>query len=315
FAQRAKSREGKLQVELAQLQYTMPRLMGQGLSLSRLGGGIGTRGPGETKLETDRRHIRSRIDEIKKQLAVVVEHRKRYRERRKDNKVFQVSLIGYTNAGKSTLFNRLTEADTFEENLLFATLDPTTRKMPLPSGYTVLLTDTVGFIQDLPTSLIAAFRSTLEEAGEADVILHVVDSADPNYIGHEKTVKRLLSELEINHIPVITLYNKKDELHQNFIPFPKSDFLMTSAFEESDLLRIKEAIETKMKKEMDRYRVEIPPSEGKLLTLLKTETLLAKMEFLEDKFVYDCAGYIFTHSSLNVQLKRFLVEEGENKNV
>lgn len=293
----------------------MPRLMGQGLSLSRLGGGIGTRGPGETKLETDRRHIRSRIDEIKKQLAVVVEHRKRYRERRKDNKVFQVSLIGYTNAGKSTLFNRLTEADTFEENLLFATLDPTTRKMPLPSGYTVLLTDTVGFIQDLPTSLIAAFRSTLEEAGEADVILHVVDSADPNYIGHEKTVKRLLSELEINHIPVITLYNKKDELHQNFIPFPKSDFLMTSAFEESDLLRIKEAIETKMKKEMDRYRVEIPPSEGKLLTLLKTETLLAKMEFLEDKFVYDCAGYIFTHSSLNVQLKRFLVEEGENKNV
>ncbi|MHC0605897.1 GTPase HflX, partial [Bacillus sp. YD-5] len=285
------------------------------LSLSRLGGGIGTRGPGETKLETDRRHIRSRIDEIKKQLAVVVEHRKRYRERRKDNKVFQVSLIGYTNAGKSTLFNRLTEADTFEENLLFATLDPTTRKMPLPSGYTVLLTDTVGFIQDLPTSLIAAFRSTLEEAGEADVILHVVDSADPNYIGHEKTVKRLLSELEINHIPIITLYNKKDELHQNFIPFPKSDFLMTSAFEESDVLRIKEAIEMKMKKEMDRYRVEIPPSEGKLLTLLKTETLLAKMEFLEDKFVYDCAGYIFTHSSLNVQLKRFLVEEGENKNV
>ncbi len=273
------------------------------------------RGPGETKLETDRRHIRSRIDEIKKQLAVVVEHRKRYRERRKDNKVFQISLIGYTNAGKSTLFNRLTEANTFEENLLFATLDPTTRKMPLPSGYTVLLTDTVGFIQDLPTSLIAAFRSTLEEAGEADVILHVVDSADPNYIGHEKTVKRLLSELEINHIPIITLYNKKDELHQNFIPFPKSDFLMTSAFEESDLLRIKEAIEMKMKKEMDRYRVEIPPSEGKLLTLLKTETLLAKMEFLEDKFVYDCAGYIFTHSSLNVQLKRFLVEEGENKNV
>lgn len=272
-------------------------------------------GPGETKLETDRRHIRSRIDEIKKQLAVVVEHRKRYRERRKDNKVFQVSLIGYTNAGKSTLFNRLTEANTFEENLLFATLDPTTRKMPLPSGYTVLLTDTVGFIQDLPTSLIAAFRSTLEEAGEADVILHVVDSADPNYIGHERTVKRLLSELEINHIPIITLYNKKDELHQNFIPFPKSDFLMTSAFEESDLLRIKEAIEMKMKKEMDRYRVEIPPSEGKLLTLLKTETLLAKMEFLEDKFVYDCAGYIFTHSSLNVQLKRFLVEEGENKNV
>ena len=175
----------------------------------------------ETKLETDRRHIRARVDEIKKQLAVVVEHRKRYRERRKDNKVFQVSLIGYTNAGKSTLFNRLTEADTFEENLLFATLDPTTRKMPLPSGYTVLLTDTVGFIQDLPTSLIAAFRSTLEEAGEADVILHVVDSADPNYVGHEKTVKQLLSELEINHIPIITLYNKKMNYIKTLFRFRK----------------------------------------------------------------------------------------------
>ncbi|PFZ13145.1 GTPase HflX [Bacillus pseudomycoides] len=316
FAQRAKSREGKLQVELAQLQYTMPRLMGQGLALSRLGGGIGTRGPGETKLETDRRHIRSRIDEIKKQLAIVVEHRKRYRERRKDNQVFQVSLIGYTNAGKSTLFNRLTEADTFEENLLFATLDPTTRKMQLPCGYTVLLTDTVGFIQDLPTSLVAAFRSTLEEAGGADVILHVVDSADPNYVGHEQTVKKLLQDLEIDHIPIITVYNKKDRLHQNFIPFPKNDFLMTSAFEETDLLSLKESVETKMMEEMESYKVMIPPSEGRLLTLLKTETVLTGMEFKEDGFLYECTGYIFAHSPLNGQLKRFLVEKGEeNKNV
>ncbi|WJE55261.1 GTPase HflX [Bacillus cereus] len=316
FAQRAKSREGKLQVELAQLQYTMPRLMGQGLALSRLGGGIGTRGPGETKLETDRRHIRSRIDEIKKQLAIVVEHRKRYRERRKANQVFQVSLIGYTNAGKSTLFNRLTEADTFEENLLFATLDPTTRKMQLPCGYTVLLTDTVGFIQDLPTSLVAAFRSTLEEVGGADVILHVVDSADPNYVGHEQTVTKLLQDLEIDHIPIITVYNKKDRLHQNFIPFPKNDFLMTSAFEETDLLSLKESVETKMMEEMESYKAMIPPSEGRLLTLLKTETVLTGMEFKEDGFLYECTGYIFAHSPLNGQLKRFLVEKGEeNKNV
>ncbi|KEK21687.1 GTPase HflX [Bacillus gaemokensis] len=314
FAQRAKSREGKLQVELAQLQYMMPRLMGQGIALSRLGGGIGTRGPGETKLETDRRHIRSRIDEIKKQLEVIVEHRKRYRERRKDNQVFQVSLIGYTNAGKSTLFNRLTEADTFEENLLFATLDPTTRKMQLPCGYTVLLTDTVGFIQDLPTALVASFRSTLEEAGEADVILHVVDAADPNYVGHEQTVKQLLQDLEIDHIPIITVYNKKDKLHQNFIPFPKSDFLMTSAFEEVDLLKLKEAVETKMMEGMESYKVMIPPSEGRLLTLLKTETVLTEMIFQEDELSYECTGHIFAHSPLNGQLKRFLVQKGEENN-
>ncbi|EMA6344354.1 GTPase HflX [Bacillus cytotoxicus] len=311
FAQRAKSREGKLQVELAQLQYMMPRLMGQGLALSRLGGGIGTRGPGETKLETDRRHIRSRIDEIKKQLAVVVEHRKRYRERRKNNQTFQIALIGYTNAGKSTLFNRLTEADTFEENLLFATLDPTTRKMQLPCGYTVLLTDTVGFIQDLPTSLVAAFRSTLEEAGEADVILHVVDAADPNYAGHEQTVKQLLTELGMDYISVITVYNKKDKLHQNFIPFPKSDFLMTSAFEENDLFHLKQAVEKKMIEEMETYKVKIPPSEGRLLTLLKTDTVLTSMAFKETELLYECTGYIFTHSALNESLQRFLVGKGE----
>src|SRR5690606_9949760 len=172
FASRANSKEGKLQVELAQLQYLLPRLIGKGIELSRLGGGIGTRGPGETKLETDRRHIHKRIDDIKNQLSVIVQHRERYRERRKKNNTYQIALVGYTNAGKSTLFNRLTEADSFEENLLFATLDPMTRRMILPGGITTLLTDTVGFIQDLPTSLIAAFRSTLEEVKEADLILH-----------------------------------------------------------------------------------------------------------------------------------------------
>ncbi|PEA53573.1 GTPase HflX [Bacillus pseudomycoides] len=313
FAQRAKSKEGKLQVELAQLQYALPRLVGQGQALSRLGGGIGTRGPGETKLETDRRHIRSRIDEIKRQLSGVVEHRKRYRERRKENQVFQVSLVGYTNAGKSTLFNRLTAADTFEEDLLFATLDPTTRKMQLSCGYTVLLTDTVGFIQDLPTSLIAAFRSTLEEVNEADVVLHVIDSADPNYLGHEETVKKLLQELEVDHIPIITVYNKKDKLHPNFIPFPKNDFIMTSAFNEVDLERLKEVVEIEMMKRMDSYELMIPVSEGRLLTLLKTETVLTAMTFQEEKQAYECTGYIFAHSPLNGQINKYSTRKGEDK--
>ncbi|HAQ07027.1 MAG TPA: GTPase HflX, partial [Bacillus bacterium] len=208
FAQRARSKEGKLQVELAQLQYLLPRLGGKGIEMSRLGAGIGTRGPGETKLESDRRHIRRRIDDIKTQLSVIVQHRDRYRERRKKNKTFQIALVGYTNAGKSTLFNRLTEADSYEENQLFATLDPMTRKAILPSGFTALLTDTVGFIQDLPTTLIAAFRSTLEEVREADLLLHVVDMSSQDYFSHEQTVNKLLEDLEVHQIPQITVYNK-----------------------------------------------------------------------------------------------------------
>src|SRR5690625_4882133 len=191
FAQRAKTKEGQLQVELAQLEYTLPRLYGLGVVLSRLGGGIGTRGPGETKLETDQRHIRRRIDDIKRQLQTVVKQREQYRKRRRLNEVFQIAIVGYTNAGKSTIFNQLTHSDTFEENLLFATLDPLTRQCQLPSGFQTLMTDTVGFLQQLPTTLIAAFRSTLEEVTEADFILHVVDSSHPDNVHHQDTVLKL----------------------------------------------------------------------------------------------------------------------------
>ncbi|ANB58842.1 GTP-binding protein HflX [Anoxybacillus sp. B7M1] len=303
FAQRARSKEGKLQVELAQLQYLLPRLSGQGVQLSRLGGGIGTRGPGETKLETDRRHIRRRVDEIKNQLKWVVEHRVRYRERRKKNRTFQIALVGYTNAGKSTLFNRLTNADSFEENLLFATLDPLTRKFILPSGYTALLTDTVGFIQDLPTTLVAAFRSTLEEVKEADLILHVVDSSNLDYVQHEQTVYDLLQDLEVSAIPIVTIYNKRDLADKNFIPSSRTDSIFISALNETDLQQLRQFIETAMIEAMEPYDVSVSACDGKLLAQLKTETILQTLHYHEEKEMYECQGFILPEHPLYPQLK------------
>ena len=215
FAQRAQTNEGKLQVELAQLQYTLPRIMGQGLSLSRLGGGIGTRGPGETKLETDRRMIRDRIAYIKGCIDKVQNVRKLHRSYRNKNQVPSISLIGYTNAGKSTLLNVLTNSDVYEKDQLFATLDPTTRQLNLPDKRQAILTDTVGFIQRLPHQLIAAFKSTLEETLDADLLVHVIDVSHPLYKEQSEAVYRVLQEVGAQDKPVLSVFNKIDKLPQD----------------------------------------------------------------------------------------------------
>lgn len=215
FAQRAKTKEGKLQVELAQLKYLFPRLIGAGLSLSRqggVGGGIATRGPGETKLEVDRRRIRERISRLEQVVEDIKTQRSNERKQRINNKIPVAAIVGYTNVGKSTLLNAISDSKVFVENKLFATLDPTTRKVKLPDLSTVLLTDTVGFIQKLPTSLVAAFRATLEEVCEADIILHVIDPVHPNCQEHIDVVYDILTELDASDKPIITVINKIDLL-------------------------------------------------------------------------------------------------------
>jgi len=210
FAQRAISGEGKLQVELAQLKYMLPRLTGKGIEMSRLGGGIGTRGPGETKLETDRRHIHRRIDAVKEKLAEVEKRRSLHRARRRKTGVVTAAIVGYTNAGKSTLLNRLTNAGVLAENKLFATLDPTSRALTLPSGGSVTLVDTVGFIRRLPHHLIEAFKSTLEEALDADIIILLCDGSDPDFRSQLEVSRKLLDKLGAAEKPTVTVINKCD---------------------------------------------------------------------------------------------------------
>ncbi|WP_310591907.1 GTPase HflX [Enterococcus asini] len=290
FAMRARSKEGKLQVELAQLEYLLPRLVGQGKNLSRLGGGIGTRGPGETKLETDRRHIRNRITGIKRELKEVAAHRERTRQKRQ-SQVFQIGLIGYTNAGKSTILNLLTSAATYEQDALFATLDPLTKQWRLPEGFQVTVTDTVGFIQDLPTQLIDAFHSTLEESRNMDLLLHVVDAASPDRQQQEATVMALMEELDFAHIPLLTVYNKADKLEgAQFVPtlFPNVLISAKSSRGKADLT---EAIKLRLMEILEPYSLAVSQSEGKWLSRLKKETLLLSEEYQEDSQSYLVKGF------------------------
>ncbi|HDE8250338.1 TPA: GTPase HflX [Staphylococcus aureus] len=292
FALRARSKEGKLQVELAQLDYLLPRLQGHGKSLSRLGGGIGTRGPGETKLEMDRRHIRTRMNEIKHQLRTVEEHRERYRNKRNQNQVFQVALVGYTNAGKSSWFNVLANEETYEKDQLFATLDPKTRQIQINDGFNLIISDTVGFIQKLPTTLIAAFKSTLEEAKGADLLVHVVDSSHPEYRTQYDTVNDLIKQLDMSHISQIVIFNKKD-LCDHASNRPASDLpnVLVSSKNDGDKLLVKTLFIDEIKRQLTYYDETIATNNADRLYFLKQHTLVTELKYDEIENVYRIKGF------------------------
>lgn len=302
FAMRARSKEGKLQVELAQLNYLLPRLIGQRKQLSRLGGGIGTRGPGETKLESDRRHIRNKIIAIKRELKEVSAHRERSRQKRQSSDLFQIGLIGYTNAGKSTILNLLTTAGTYSEDQLFATLDPLTKKWQLPQGMIVTLTDTVGFIQDLPTQLIEAFQSTLEESRGMDLLLHVVDASAEDRLQHEQTVVELLNDLDLEQLPVLTVYNKSDQIDESdFVPtlFPN---ILVSAKSTLGKEELTKAVREKMMELLIPYEFDIPSNQGQQLSELKRHTLLLSESFEEEANAYHVKGFAKNNSKWTREL-------------
>ncbi|GED29129.1 GTPase HflX [Brevibacillus centrosporus] len=311
FAGRAQSREGKIQVELAQYNYLLPRLAGQGKQLSRLGGGIGTRGPGESKLESDRRHIRRRITELKQQMEDTVRTRQLHRERRKKNNVFQVALVGYTNAGKSTILNQLTNAGTLQEDKLFATLDPTTRQLELPSGMEVLLTDTVGFIQDLPTSLVAAFRSTLEGVKEADLILHVVDSHHPDLQIHMQVVDRILRELKAEEIPQLVVFNKADAMAEGTYLPPADEWILISAMRQDDLKRLLKRIESYALESFNEMTLKVPVSRGDILSLLHREGVEMQQHFDEEEEAYQVTVRVNRSNPIYGKIAPFLLDKPE----
>ena len=291
FAMRAHSKEGKLQVERAQLEYLLPRLQGHGKSLSRLGGGIGTRGPGETKLELDRRHIRTRINEIKRQLETVEAHRARYRDKRRQNQVFHVALVGYTNAGKSSWFNVLANEATYEKDQLFATLDPKTRQIQINGGFNLIISDTVGFIQKLPTTLIEAFKSTLEEAKNADVLLHVVDASHPQYRTQYDTVQEIIADLDMAHIEQVVVFNKKDSCDASEIPISPFPNVFVSSRDASDRTEVITLVREAVKRLLTYYEETVPASDANRLYFLKQNTMVTSLIFDETTSSYHVTGY------------------------
>lgn len=284
FANRASTNEGKIQVELAQLKYRQSRLVGLGKSLSRLGGGIGTRGPGEKKLEMDRRLIKSRIAQLNRELRDVKRHREVTREQRSRNQVPVAAIVGYTNAGKSTLLNTLTGAGVLEEDKLFATLDPTTRNLKLPSKQEILLTDTVGFIRKLPHHLIEAFKSTLEEAKYADIILHVVDASNPQMDEQMHIVYETLMNLEVKNKPVITAFNKQDKISGEVIlrDFKADHIVNISAKTGEGLENLQNVIEEVLREQKILIEQLYPYADAGKIQLIRKYGELLEEEYREE---------------------------------
>ena len=286
FAQRAKTKEGRLQVELAQYKYLLPRLSGMGASLSRQGGGIGTRGPGETKLESDRRHIRERISRLQAELEQVRQVRSVQRERRMKNSVPVVAIVGYTNAGKSTLLNKLTDAGIPANNRLFDTLDTTSRQLSVSDTLDVILSDTVGFISKLPHHLVDAFRATLEELEYADLLLHVIDSADPDREAHIQVVNGLISKLSKPGTPVLQVYNKADLVSPVDIPVGE-DVVSISAKSGRGTDKLLSAIEKALGHSRHRIQVLIPYSMGGILETLHSNAQVMCVDYTEKGILVD----------------------------
>ena len=302
FAGRARSAEGRLQVELAQLQYMLPRLTGQGATLSRQGGGIGTRGPGETKLESDKRHIRRRLAAIREQLEKVESQRKLRRERRRKDGIPTVALVGYTNAGKSTLLNHLTDAGVLAEDKLFATLDPTARALRLPDGREVMLVDTVGFVRRLPHQLVRAFHSTLEEAVEADVILNICDASSPHAAEHLQVTGDLLAELGCGETPVLRVMNKCDlapEIGDN------PNHIRISALSGDGVDKLLEAVAEALPPDRKKVKLLLPFSKGALAEQCRRDGQVEYEEYVPEGL----AMTVILGARLLAETEEYVVEE------
>ena len=312
FAQRAQSSEGKMQVELAQLNYLLPRLRGKGVELSRLGGGIGTRGPGEQKLEVDRRKIRKRINQLEERIKQISIHREIQRKKREENNLFLISLIGYTNSGKSTILNTLTKSKVLVRDMLFSTLDSTTRKIKIPEMDEILITDTVGFIEKLPHQLVAAFKSTLEEVRKADLLLMIVDVSNKNFENHIKSVMKVLKELDVLNKPIIIVFNKIDKLSSDNLKVLKLKYrnaVFTSATKKIGLEDLYEKIRKIIDKNCLRVTVKIPYTENKLISSIFKNCKILYKKYLEDSVVLLINANVNFYDQLSVYIYRDLSVE------